>query len=133
MSVALIPALRRAPLGVLLISAMLVIGGVGSLVAGGYLLLREGSLSTWAGATSIVIGPAILYFAYELVRLARWTWLALAVLLVLLFLSSIVRAIVSPGVPTAALLEVVLEIVAAAYISRRTIRTTYGWTRHPAT
>lgn len=120
-------AIRRMPLGILLIAAGLAIGGLGLLIGGAYLLFREGSLSTWAGAVSIVASPAILYFVYHLVQFARWTWLGLAVLLGLLFASSLLRVAFTPGIPTAGLIEIVLEILTAVYISRPTVRARYGW------
>ncbi len=125
----LISALRRAPFGILLIAAGLTISGVGLFIAGTYLLLREGSLSIWAGAVSILMSPAILYFVYHVVHLERWTWICLAVLIALLVVSSLFRAAFTPEVPTAALMELALEVAAAAYLLRPTVRSQFGWLR----
>ncbi len=120
-------ALRQAPLGMLLIAGALAVGGVGMLVGGGYLLLTEGALSPWAGVVSILVSPAILYFVYHLIHLERWTWACLATVIALLFVSSVLRVVFTPGSPRAGLIEMAMEVAAAAYISRPGVRSRYGW------
>ena len=110
--------LRRIPAGILLIAALLVILGVGSITGGAYLLLQDGTVSLWAVATGLIAGPAILYLAYHLVRLTYWTWTTLIVLLVLMAASSLVRLLVVPGLSIAPIGELVVEVLAAAYLTR---------------
>jgi hypothetical protein len=122
----LVARLRYAPFGILLIAALLAIGGIGSIAGGIFLILQDGSLTPWAAVISIFTGPAAFYLAYHLVALERWTWLALLFVVGLLFLSSVLRLAVSPGLSLAPLAEIAIEITAALYLLRAAIRESFG-------
>jgi hypothetical protein len=117
---------RTAPLGILLIAAVLAVIGVGSVTVGVYLALSDGVPSLWAGTIALVVAPTILYLAYHLLSLARWAWVALLVVTGLLFVSSLVRIAVTPEFPVAATLEIVAELVLAFYLTRAGIRGKFG-------
>jgi hypothetical protein len=109
-------ATRRAPLGILLIAAFCGMIGLGSMAGSIYLILASGNLSLWAGVVALM-GPVFLYLAYNLVQLAPWTYMALIVLIVLLFLSSLARIVISPR-PLSAFGEILVELAIAFYLTR---------------
>lgn len=124
--------LRTIPMGVLVLAALFGLVGVASVGVGMFLLLDVGSLSPWAGIVGLLIGPSVLYLAYGLVRLARWTWLSLAVLVGLLFVSSLIRLAASSGFPAAAIAELAVEVALLVYITRPDLRRAFGWGSAPA-
>jgi hypothetical protein len=117
---------RRAPLGIVLLTCLFAMSGAGLMAGGGYVLLSGQSVTPWAGAAAILVGPAVLYVAYHLLRLTHWTWLALVMLTGLLFLSSVVRLIVSPGISVPAILEIIGELALAFYLSRPGVRQVFS-------
>lgn len=119
-------AIRRAPLGVLALATFLAFLGAGFLLGGFYLIFAATALG-WAGwAMLLLAAPLTLYMALHLVLLTRWAWSAMVFLLLLLLLSSLVRALLSPGVPVAAFAELVLEVLFLGYLLRPRIRTAFG-------
>lgn len=116
------PSRFRLPLGISLIAALLAMLGLGSIGAGTYVLIATEPGNPWLVATALAAGPAILYLSYQLFRLAHWTWRTLIAVLILLLLSSIMRVAVTPGIGTAPLAEIVIEIVALFYLTRPSIR-----------
>jgi hypothetical protein len=117
---------RGAPLGILLIAAILAVIGIGSVSVGLYLALADGVPSLWAGLIAIVVGPTILYLAYHLLSLTRWAWIALLVVTGLLFVSSLVRIAVTPEFPVVALMEIIAELALAYYLTRGRLRGKFG-------
>lgn len=123
--------IRRAPLGVLVLSMVLGLLGAGIMVAGIYLgLSRPGAgWGVWLGA--VAAGPLILFVALRLLSLASWTWATLVMLLVLLLISSCIRAVMTPGLlPAVPTVEIALELVALAYLASPSVRGAFG--RRPA-
>lgn len=118
--------LRTVPLGVLVIAAFIGILGLGSVAAGVYLVVQERTIGLWAALTGLVAGPLILYLALQLIRLARWSWLALVVLVWLLFLSSVIQFVVAPGVVASQLAEIVVEVTLAYYLLRPRVIAAFG-------
>jgi hypothetical protein len=116
------PARFRLPLGISLIAALLAMLGLGSIGAGSYVLIATEGANPWLVASALAAGPAILYLAYQLFRLAHWTWRTLIVVLVLLLLSSLIRLAVTPGLAIAPLAEILIEIVSLIYLTRPAIR-----------
>jgi hypothetical protein len=115
---------RSAPIGILAISALLGVAGLG-LVGGGIYWAARGAAGWYAIATAFAVGPLMLYVAVRLIQFARWTWMVLITLLVLLFLSSIVRALTERGPPVAPLAEMVVELGCLAYLIRPHVRRQY--------
>ena len=122
----LVTSLRTLPTGILLMIAFLLILGVSALAGGVYLLLRAEPVSAWAVGTGLVGGPAILYLAFHMRRLERWTWMTLMVMLALMAASSVVRLVVSPGPSIAPIGELVIEAAAAFYLTRPSVRDRFG-------
>jgi hypothetical protein len=118
--------LSRVPLGVLLIAALFAILSAGSLLGGLYLLFLDGSIGAWAAVMALLAAPLSLYFAMRLTSLAPWTWMALVVLIWFLFLSSVLRFVATPGLVIAQLGEIVLEVSAAYYLLRPSVRAAFG-------
>lgn len=118
--------LRRAPLGVLVLSTLLGLVGSGFVLGGVYLALarRDVGWAVWAGA--LVAGPLIVFVAVRLLSLAAWTWSTMILLLVLLLLSSWVRLAVTPGVPTVPIVEILVELGALVYMARPSVRRAFG-------
>ena len=56
------------------------------------------------------------------VRLTHWAWLAMVLVLALLFASSAWRLWVSPPPPVVPLVEMTLELACLAYLSRPRVR-----------
>lgn len=119
----------RPPLGITLTAALLAILGLGSVGAGSYLLLATNNASLLLVVTAVATGPAILFLSYHLLRLAPWTWRTLIAALILLSISSIVRLVVTPGLPTAALSEILIEAGSLFYLTRHRVRDLFAGTR----
>ncbi|CAN5768699.1 hypothetical protein BH23GEM6_BH23GEM6_06470 [soil metagenome] len=126
------PARRRwassvpsAPVGVLVLAAFLFFVASGSIVGGLYLIFTAAELG-WAGWSMLLVAaPVTLYMAIHLMRLTYWAWSAIVIALVLLLISSLLRAIFSPGIPIAALGEIALESLFLFYLSRPRIRNAF--------
>ena len=118
--------LRRAPLGVLVLSTILGLLGAGFLLGGIYLGLARPDIgwAVWLGA--FAIGPLTLYVGIRLLSLASWTWSTMMMLLALLLASSCVRALLTPGTPTVPLFEIAIEIAALAYLASPGVRRAFG-------
>ena len=114
--------LRETPTGILLISAFLVVLGFGSLFGGLWVVMSQGDISYWAIATGVIGGPALFYLAYNLIHFARWTWMTLIALIVLMAASSVLRLLVDPGMGIAPTGELLVEAIAAYYLTRPSIR-----------
>ena len=119
--------IRSAPLGVLVLSMVLGLLGAGMMVAGVYQgLARPGAgWGGWLGAAAV--GPLILFVSFRLLSLASWTWATLVILLVLLFISSCIRAVYTPGMlPAVPLMEIALELLALLYLASPSVRRAFG-------
>ena len=119
--------IRSAPLGVLVLSMMLGLLGAGMMVAGVYLgLARPGAgWGVWLGAAAV--GPLILFVSFRLLSLASWTWATLVILVVLLLISSCIRAVFTPGMlPAVPLAEIALELLTLFYLVSPTVRRAFG-------
>jgi hypothetical protein len=118
--------LRRAPLGVLVLSTILGLLGAGFLLGGIYLGLARPDVGwgVWLGA--LAIGPLTLYVGIRLLSLAAWTWSTMMLLLALLLVSSCVRAVLTPGTPTVPLFEIALELAALGYLVLPRVRRAFG-------
>ncbi len=119
-------SVRSAPFGVLVLAAALGFVGVGFILAGIYLAFTSGGMH-WPGWVMLLVAaPISLYVAFHLVRRTRWVWSAMVTALVLLLISSVLRALFSPGIPIAALSEIALEILFLYYMTRQRIRVAFG-------
>jgi hypothetical protein len=122
----LIRSVRSAPFGVLVLAAALGFVGVGFIAGGIYLAFTSDGMR-WPGWVMLLIAaPVSLYVAVHLIRRTRWTWSAMITALVLLLISSILRALFSSGIPIAALSEIALEILFLHYLTRPRIRAAFG-------
>lgn len=118
-------AIRSTPLGILLVAALFAMIGLGTIVAGFYLMIERGSLTLWASIVALVIGPTILYMTYHMVRRSHWAWTALVCLVGLLLVSSVVRLVVSPS-PVSPIGEIVVELLLLFYLTRPKMRANFG-------
>lgn len=119
--------IREAPLGVLVLSMVLGLLGAGIMIAGVYLgLSRPGAgWGVWLGA--VAAGPLILFVGLRLLSLAPWTWATLVMLLVLLLISSCIRAVMTPGIiPAVPAVEIALELLALLYLATPAVRRAFG-------
>lgn len=118
--------LRRAPLGVLVLSTTLGLLGSGFVLGGIYLGLTRPDVgwAVWIG--TLAVGPLTLYVGIRLLSLAAWTWTTMMLLLVLLLASSCVRAVFTPGTPTVPLFEIAVELLALGYLARPAVRRAFG-------
>lgn len=117
--------LRATPLGILLVAALLAMIGLGTILAGFYLMIEEGSLTLWASVVALVIGPTILYLTYHILRLSHWAWMALLAVAVLMLCSSLVRLFVSPT-PLSPAAEIAVELLLLYYLTRPKMRARFG-------
>jgi hypothetical protein len=116
--------IRGAPLGVLILCALLFLLGAG-LVLGGFFLAIARENPGWVPWTmSLAIGPTALYLALHLLRRTPWAWSATVGLLGLLLASSAIRAVSSPGLAPAA--ELAVEAALLLYLARRPVRQAFG-------
>jgi hypothetical protein len=121
-----IRSVRSAPFGVLVLAAALGFVGVGFILGGIYLAFTTAGMG-WPGWVMLFIAaPISLYVSFHLVRRTGWAWSAMVIALVLLLISSVLRALFSPGIPIAALSEIALEVLFLYYLSRPGIRTAFG-------
>lgn len=118
--------LRRAPLGILVLSTVLGLLGAGFTLGGVYLGMARHDVGwgVWLGA--LAIGPLALYVGVRLLSLAAWTWLTMVLLLALLLISSCVRAAFTPGMPTVPLFEIAIELAALGYLLSPGVRRAFG-------
>jgi hypothetical protein len=118
-------AIRSAPLGVLVLAAVLCFVAAGSVLGGVYLIISAAGMG-WAGWMMLLVAaPVTLYMALHLIRRTPWAWSAIMMALLLLLVSSVLRAIFSPGVPVAALGEIAVEGLFLYYLSRERIRSAF--------
>ncbi|MEX2583232.1 MAG: hypothetical protein WD766_08150 [Gemmatimonadota bacterium] len=120
-------ALRGTPFGILLMAAVFAMIALTAMAGGVYLAFFGSSGSVLVGVLAVVAGPAILYLCYHLVQMSRWAWLAVLVLVALLFLSSVARVAVTPTVQISSLAEILIELVIAYYLTRPGLRRAFGW------
>jgi|GEM_PF-6086895 len=119
-------SIPEAPVGVLVLAAFLFFVAGGSLLGGIYLIFTSAEIG-WAGWSMLLIAaPVTLYMAIHLIRLTYWAWSVIMIALVLLLISSLLRAIFTPGIPTAALAEIALELLFLFYLSRPHIRRAFS-------
>jgi hypothetical protein len=117
---------RSAPFGVLVLAAALGFVGVGFILSGIYLAFTSAGMR-WPGWVMLLIAaPVSLYVAFHLVHRTRWTWSVMITSLVLLLISSVLRALFSSGIPTAALSEIALELLFLYYLTKPRIRAAFG-------
>ncbi|MQA91233.1 MAG: hypothetical protein GEU90_13540 [Gemmatimonas sp.] len=100
--------------------------GLTSMMGAGWLVLFGASGSLWAGMVAAVAGPAILYLSYHVVRLARWAWTAVLVMVALMLGSSIVRLVVTPALDVSVIAEIIAELGIGLYLTRPAIRSAFG-------
>ncbi len=113
---------RRAPIGVLVLGALLFFVGAGFILAGVFFLLLGTVGIPFGGVIMLLVGPLFLYVALQLVLLQRWAWLAIVALLALLLVSSLIRAFTAEEIPIAPLFEVVVQLGTLAYLTRPRVR-----------
>lgn len=117
---------RRAPLGVITLSALLAILG-GALVLGGAWLGISRAGAGWpVWAAGLLVGPLAMYLALQLLSLTRWAWLALVVLTVLLLVSSLARLLLLPGLYFVPIGEIVVEAALLVYLWRPQVRAAFA-------
>lgn len=116
---------RRAPFGILVVSAMLALVGAGFVLAGVWQIAIGRPLGWWAVAAALLLGPLVLYVALHLVRLSHWAWLAMCALLCLLLASSVWRLLATPPPAASPLAEIVLEVLTLLYLYRRHVRAAF--------
>jgi hypothetical protein len=114
--------LRRPPVGVLIVSAILAILGAGSVLGSAFMAVTHPQLGWLPLLTGLVGGALILYVAAHLLWLTHWAWLALVLLVGLLIASSLWRLAISPPPPFASLAELVVELAVLGYFLRRDVR-----------
>ncbi len=119
--------IRSAPLGVLILCALLFFLGAGFVLGGFFLAMARGDTGWMAWVLALAIGPTALYLAVHLLLLTSWSWLAMIALLGLLLASSVVRAVGSPDVVLSPLGEIAVEGVCLLYMARRPTRRAFGW------
>ena len=113
---------RRAPLGVLVLGALLAFLGAGFVVAAAYFALAGPEVGWVPLLMGMGAGPLALYVALHLIRLTHWAWLAMVLVLLLLIGSSVWRLLVTPPPPTVPVLEIVLELLGLLYLARPRVR-----------
>lgn len=125
-SVSWTEAMRRAPVGILAMGALLCFLAAGLVLGGSYLALSRADAGWVPWAAVLVAGPALLYLGLHLTRLTSWAWLAMVLLFVLLLGSSIFRALTEPAAGVSPLGEIGVELAVLAYLARRPIRRAFG-------
>jgi hypothetical protein len=120
-------AVRSSPVGVLVLAAGLLFVGAGAIVGGIYLILfSTTAIGWWGWAMLLLAAPVSLYVALSLLRRSAWVWLTMVAALLLLLATSLLRILISPGIPSAAIGEVVVEIVFLTYLMRPRVRAAFG-------
>lgn len=119
--------IRSAPLGVLILCALLFFLGAGLVLGGIYLAMARSDTGWMPWAMALGIGPTALYLALHLLRLTSWSWLALVTLVGLLLCSSVARALGASEIIVSPLVEVAVEVLCLVYLSRSRIRRAFRW------
>lgn len=120
--------IRSAPLGVLVLSALLFFLGAGLVLAGVYFGIARGDTGWVPWTMALAVGPTALYLALHLLRRTGWAWTALVALFALLLVSSAVRAVSAPGLAVSSAVELALEGLILLYLTRRPVRGAFGRT-----
>jgi hypothetical protein len=118
--------LRRAPIGILVLGFGLLLLGAGFIAAGLYLAFTRADTGWMPWVVALGFGPALLYVAHHVVRLARWTWPALLGGCLLLLASAVVRLLLDGLNPLAPLAEIVVEAGILFYLTRPRVRAAFG-------
>ena len=118
--------IRSAPLGVLILCAVLFFLGAGLVLGGLYLAFARRDTGWVAWAMALCTGPVAIYLALHLLRLTSWAWLALVTLVGLLFVSSAVRAFGSPETRVSPMVEMAVEVLCLVYLTRPSVRRSFG-------
>ena len=113
-------------MGVLVLAALLSFAGAGLMAAALYLAVTRAAEGWPLWAAALLFGPLLLYLASGLVRLARWAFLAMVALLLLLAATAVVRAVSSPSTWVSPLVELLVEAAALAYLLRPRLRRRFG-------
>ena len=116
---------RKAPIGVLVLGALLFFLGAGLLLAGTFFLLagRGGSWLTWA---TLAAGPLAVYVALSFVLLRKRAWMVVTAVLVLLATSALLRLFWTPGVPVSPAAEMIAAVAMLLYLRRPRVREAFG-------
>ena len=128
--------MRSRPVGVTIIAIVLVISGIGQVIAGleGMDILRldlggaEGSGSA-AGAGAIISGVLTLIVAYGMFTLAGWAWLVTIIVMILRILAD-AFVVIEEGLNTtvgyAAVANIVVSAIILWYFYRPYVRAAFG-------
>lgn len=119
-------SVRRAPAGILVLGVALTLLGLGFVGGGLYLGLTRDDAGWVALAAGLLVGPVLLYLSLHLVRLTAWAWLAVVILLALLFASSVTRALSSPEAGLSPIGEIVVEVGFLLYLWSPGVRRAFG-------
>lgn len=117
--------LREAPAGVLVLVGLLGLMGCGLMLGGSYLALARGNVGWMVWTAAVAVGPLLLYFAAQLLRLAHWAWLTMVILLGMLLVSSLARTASTPHLPLAPLAEIAGEALVLTYLLRGEVRRSF--------
>lgn len=118
--------IRRAPVGVLVMGGLLSFLAAGFVLGGSYLGLSRADAGWVPWVAVLFAGPVLLYFGLHLLKLTPWAWLATVLLLVLLFASSIARAVLAPETGFSPFGEMVVEAGWLLYLWRPSVRQAFG-------
>jgi hypothetical protein len=122
-------AFRRAPIGVLVIAALLFFVGAG-FVIGAVVFALSGGGSGWVAWLSLLgAGPLLVYVALSFVLLRPRSWYIIVTLLGLLCLSSLARAVTAAEAPISPLVELVLQVLSIVYLTRPRVRRAFAVAR----
>lgn len=117
---------RRAPIGVLVIAALLFFVGAG-FVIGAVVFALSGGGGGWVAWLSLLgAGPLLVYVALSFVLLRPRSWYIIVTLLGLLLLSSLARAVAAAEPPISPLFEVVVELSSIVYLTRPRVRRAFA-------
>ena len=116
---------RETPLGVLVLGGLLAFLGAGFVVGAAYFTIASPEVGWVPILMGVVAGPLAIYVGMHLVRRTHWAWLAMVLVLVLLFASSAWRLWVSPPPPVVPIFEMALELSCLAYLSRPRVRAAF--------
>jgi hypothetical protein len=117
---------RRAPIGVLVLGFMLLLIG-GGLILGGALFVFSGRPSAWP--VWIILfgaGPLAIYLALQFISGQGWAWTTVIAMLVLVLISSGVRAIRAEVLPVVPFAEILVSLAVLAYLARPRVRQAFG-------
>jgi hypothetical protein len=115
-------AVRRPPVGVLVLAGLLGFLGAGFIVSSAYLAIAEPRSALGFAVAGLGAGPLAIYVALHLIRLTHWAWLALMLALVLLLASSAWRLLTAPPPRIVPIAELVVELLAVFYLTRPSVR-----------